>query len=649
MSEPRIDRPAAVSRPVLDEDEALRLLLRGTARETGEAFFRALVRNLAEALGTMGAWVTEYDPIARRLKAIAFHLGGEFIPWEAAIDGTPCADVVENDRLVHLPDRVLELYPAAEGMRGAGAVSYMGVPLQDVDGTVIGHLAVLDGRPMPEQPRLVAVFQLFAERASAELRRLRAERAVRDREERLAGLVHGAMDAIVELDDGLRITLVNAAAEAVFGSPAGALAGADLRGFLAPEGARRVEALARELARAEPGRQSAWIAEGLRARRADGREFSAEATLSCHHRAGRLFHTLILRDVDQRLAAEARIRDLARQTSYLREELRELARFDEILGQSPALVAVLHEVEQVARTDASVLVLGETGTGKELVARAIHAASGRRDGPLVRLNCAAIPAALIESELFGHEKGAFTGATERREGRFALADGGTIFLDEIGELSSELQAKLLRVLQEGEFEPVGGSRTRKVDVRVVSATNRDLAAMMRDGRFREDLFYRLSVFPLRLPPLRERGDDVVLLAEHFASGLARKLGRAIAPLDERGKQRLRAYDWPGNVRELANVIERAAITARDGRLDLDRALPGVDPAAVRAVPAAEAPAGARIRTVAEMEADERENLRLALRACDWKVSGAGGAADRLGMKPSTLASRMKALGLRRPV
>jgi transcriptional regulator with GAF, ATPase, and Fis domain len=309
---------------------------------------------------------------------------------------------------------------------------------------------------------------------------------------------------------------------------------------------------------------------------------------------------------------------------------------------------VLHDVEKVAATDASVLVLGETGTGKELVARAIHQASARRDGPLVRLNCAAIPAALIESELFGHEKGAFTGATERREGRFSLADGGTIFLDEIGELSAELQAKLLRVLQEGEFEPVGGSKTRKVDVRVISATNRDLAAMRKEGRFREDLYYRLSVFPLRLPPLRERGDDVVLLADHFARKFARKLGREPILLTESCRMRLRAYDWPGNVRELANVIERALITARGGRLNLDCAVPPPDPGVPRAFAAAESAGESEIRTVAEMESLERENLRLALAKSDWKVSGAGGAAERLGMKPTTLNSRMKALGLRRP-
>jgi PAS domain S-box-containing protein len=639
-----MDVPSPVSRPILDQDAALRFLLQGAARETGEAFFKTLVQNLAEALGTFGAWVTEYDPAARRLRALAFHLDGDFIAWEAAIDGTPCAEVVVNARPVLISDRAFELYPGDPELRQTKAVSYLGVPLQDPDGTVIGHLAVLDTRPMPEDPRIFALLQLFAERASAELLRLKAEREIKDREERLAGLFGGAMDAILELDRVLRVTLANRSAELVLGGPGGAsLVGLDFRKLLAEEDARRIESLAAELASAEPERRSSWIPGVLRARSIDGREVAAEATLACHHRAGEVFHTLILRDLRERLAAQARIRSLDSEAHYLREELRELASFEEILGRSPALVAVLREIEQVAETDASVLVLGETGTGKELVARAIHRASRRRGKPLVRLNCAAIPANLIESELFGHEKGAFTGAVERREGRFALADRGTIFLDEIGELSPELQAKLLRVLQEGELEPVGSSKTVKVDVRVISATHRDLTAMRKEGTFREDLFYRLGVYPLRVPPLRERGDDVVLLAEHFARKHAKKLGREPARLTDACRTRLRRYDWPGNVRELANVIERAVITSRDGRLDLDRAIPSNESTAPVATDEL------RVRTAAEIESLERENLRRALEASGWKVSGAGGAAERLGLKPTTLSSRMRALGIQKPV
>jgi transcriptional regulator with GAF, ATPase, and Fis domain len=308
---------------------------------------------------------------------------------------------------------------------------------------------------------------------------------------------------------------------------------------------------------------------------------------------------------------------------------------------------VLRDMAQVAATDATVLIMGETGTGKELVARAVHAASHRRDRPLVTVNCAAIPATLIESELFGHEAGAFTGATRKREGRFAMADKGTIFLDEIGELPLDLQSKLLRVLQEGEFDPVGSSSTKKVDVRVLAATNRNLETAVRKGTFREDLYYRLNVFPLRLPPLRERGDDVVRLASAFARRFASRMGRAVEPLTGECVQRLKGYHWPGNVRELRNVIERAVITATDGRLNLDRALP--EEASTEHSSLGESFSKSdRIRTAREFEELERTNILRALEAAGWKVSGERGAAKLLGINASTLSSRMKALKIEKP-
>jgi transcriptional regulator with GAF, ATPase, and Fis domain len=281
-----------------------------------------------------------------------------------------------------------------------------------------------------------------------------------------------------------------------------------------------------------------------------------------------------------------------------------------------------------------------------LFARAIHAASRRRDEPLVTVNCAAIPTALMESEFFGHERGAFTGATTKREGRFALADGGTLFLDEVGELPLDLQGKLLRVLQEGTFEPVGSSVTRKADVRIVAATNRDLLQEVKEGRFREDLYYRLNVFPLRLPPLRERVDDIPILAEAFAKRFGRRMGRKLSPLTPDCVRRLQACAWPGNVRELENVIERAVITAQNGRLNLERALPA-HPVAP-AVPNVTADdAEPRILNAAELEAIERINLERALAAANGKISGANGAAEILGLPASTVSSRMKALGIQR--
>ena len=624
---------------------ALHVVLQGTASETGERFFKALVENLARALGTRGAWVTELLPAERRLRALAFWMGGEWVPhWEQAIDGTPCQVVVEERRLVHYPDRILDLYPGDPGLRDNRAVSYLGVPLADLDGTILGHLAVLDDKPMPEDPVRQTLFEIFAGRAAAELRRLRAEREVEAREGQLARLFESTMDAIVQLDDELRVVQMNPAAERTFELPAEQARGLALSRLASAEDTAKLTALCRELPGRPAPERSVWVPGGLSGRTAGGTAFPAEATLSLFEQGGRRHFTLILRSVNERLEAERRIVSLTDEAEYLRSELRQLGRSGQITGRSERLVQVLTELRQVAPADTTVLILGETGTGKELFARALHEASRRRDRPLVRVNCAAIPAALIESEFFGHERGAFTGATARRDGRFTLADGGTLFLDEVGEIPIDLQGKLLRVLQEGEFEPVGSSRTRKVDVRVLAATNRDLGKAVAEGKFREDLFYRLSVFPLTLPPLRERGDDVVLLAEEFARQFAARAGRQLAPLGSDGAARLRAYSWPGNVRELQNVIERAVITARGGQLNLDRALPAASAAdeGARTLPEASG-----VLTTQELARLERDNLRRALEATGWQIAGDSGAARLLGMAPSTLASRIKALGLRR--
>jgi len=636
--------PPAPPLPDASVQAALQAIFQGTASQTGEGFFKALVENLARALGTRGAWITEFDPRTRRLKALAFWMGGEWIEgFEQPVDGTPCEVVIENRRLVHYPDRILELYPDEPNARAMGAVSYMGVPLQDLDGSVLGHLAIMDINPMPEHPVRLTLFEIFAARAAAELRRLRAERGVRAREAQLAGLVASALDAIVQLDGELRVTRMNPAAERTFERPAEHARGIPLSALVSPDDASRLQALSRALGERPPSERSAWVPGGFTGLTAGGSTFRAEATLSLFELDGQQHLTLILRNVDERLEAERRIVSLTEEAEFLRTELRELGRSLEILGQSERLRHVLTEVQQVAPTDSTVLLLGETGTGKELFARAIHEASRRRGKPLVKVNCAAIPGSLIESEFFGHERGAFTGATTRRDGRFTLADGGTIFLDEVGEIPLELQGKLLRVLQEGEFEPVGSSRTRTVNVRVVAATNRELGRAVAEGKFREDLFYRLSVFPLTLPPLRERGDDVVLLAEEFARQFAARTGRRLAPLGPEARARLREYSWPGNVRELQNVIERAVITAREGQLNLDRALPeNVADGGGTRIPD---PPG--VLTAHELARLERENIRRALEATDWQIAGEGGAARLLGVAPSTLASRVKALRLRR--
>jgi DNA-binding NtrC family response regulator len=307
-----------------------------------------------------------------------------------------------------------------------------------------------------------------------------------------------------------------------------------------------------------------------------------------------------------------------------------------LIGESAALRRVREQIAQVAPTDSTVLIQGETGTGKELVARAIHEQSARRERPLIKINCAALPRELVESELFGHEKGAFTGAIQLRRGRFELADGGTLFLDEVGELPLETQPKLLRVLQEREFERVGGARSLRADVRVVAATNRDLHAEVRANRFRADLYFRLDVFPIDLPPLRERRDDVPHLLRHFASRTARRLGRAIDGLSPAFIERARAYDWPGNIRELENLVERALIMTRGGVLDASELF---------AAPAV----AARVEATGDgtLEEVERAHISRVLEETSWTVEGDRGAARRLGLNPSTLRGRMRKLGIRK--
>ena len=631
----------------IDLEIALKQILEGTATETGEQFFQALVKNLASALKTHGAWVTEYFPESRRLKALAFWMGGQWLKdWEMVINGTPCERVIEERCFIHIPDNLLDIYGDDPDVKAVGAASYMGMPLLDLDGKILGHLAVLDLRPMPPEPKAQALFQIFAARAAAELRRMRAEAQVREREHKLNRLVGSAMDAIIELDQHLKINQVNPAAEKVLGASAMVLTGEIFTHFLAPDSREKLARLIIDLDTRPEGQRSVWIGGGLTATAHSGEIFEAEATLSRFDQKREPFYTLVLRNVNDRLQAERKIESLTIEAEYLRQELNELIGTDEIIGRSDALLRVLNDVKEVAGTDATVLISGETGTGKELIARAIHLASGRRGKPLIKVNCAAIPAMLMESEFFGNEQGAFTGATKKRDGRFALAHGGTIFLDEIGELPIDLQPKLLRVIQEAEFEPVGSSQARKVDVRVIAATNRDLEKLIRAGQFREDLFYRLNVFPIKLPPLRERLDDIAMLATAFARNFARRMGRPLEPLSDDCLKRLQSYSWPGNVRELQNIIERAMITSRDGRLNLDRALP--ESAALRVgKPLQSSAAMKNVHTAKEFEELERNNIIAALEASRWKVAGQTGAAQLLGIKPTTLSSRIRALGIER--
>jgi PAS domain S-box-containing protein len=350
------------------------------------------------------------------------------------------------------------------------------------------------------------------------------------------------------------------------------------------------------------------------------------------------------KDLEGALTEVRELRDrLERENEYLLDEIEVDHNFKEIIGNSPALRQTVARFERVAQTDATVLITGETGVGKELFARAVHHSSSHTARPFVKVNCAALPENLIESELFGHEKGAFTGATSKRIGRFELADGGTLFLDEIGELPIELQPKLLRVLQEGEFERIGGTRTLRVDVRIIAATNRDLAKEVWAGNFRDDLFYRLNVFPVEVPPLRERREDIPLLVSHFVQKYSARMGRHIDHVPASAQEGLAKYEWPGNVRELENIIERGVILATDGTIRIDEALAMYPPSDGRS--ADETPTEDR----RSLEAVERDHILRVLDLTSWQIEGANGAAPILEMHANTLRSRMKKLGIRKKV
>jgi PAS domain S-box-containing protein len=631
----------------LNEDALLRHLIQGTASKTGRSFFRSLVKHLSHALGTHGAWVSELNAESNRLRALAFWLGQGYVDgYEYDLSGTPCENTIHEKTYLHIPQNVIELFPDDPDLAKLGAVSYIGFPLLDAHNKVLGNLAVIDTRPLPDSFRNLALFKIFAARATAELLRLRAEAEVRERQEKIDGLFRGAMDAIIELEENFNILLLNPAAERLLGATSADIAERPFADYLSDEDMLKVRQMVRRLTRNHLAQSSVWLSGGLTIR-AGERSIPAEATLTLFKIGDQNYYALIVRDINERYESQKRIESLREETDYLRDQIQALYDWGQIVGNSEEFRKTLQLVTEVAPTDATVLISGETGTGKELIARAIHAASLRKDRPLIVVNCAAIPETLIESEFFGHAKGAFTGATQRREGRFALADGGTIFLDEVGELNKDVQAKLLRVIQEGEFSLVGSSTIRRVDVRVIAATNRDLSKAVQEGQFRTDLFFRLSVFPIVVPPLRERGDDIVQLAEHLTRKLSARMGRTIEPLTPDLLERLKSYDWPGNIRELQNIIERGIITARHGRLNLDPALPP-KPINTAFIPEAAAAGACRPKTALEIQQLERENLLLAMQTASWRISGRRGAAHLLGIPPSTLQSKLKAYGIQRP-
>ena len=679
------DKLLALSRDVTQwkrNEQLIQAITEGTAAVTGDNFFRSLVRHLAGALQLRYAFVAECLP-NERARALAFWQDGK--PgenFEYDLRGTPCLSVAAGRACLY-PDHLQQLFPKDLGLVALQAESYHGVPVLDSTRCVIGHLVVMDDQPMREDALRRSVLETFAARAGAELERVRAYENVQFLNLELSALLdinrsigrHLNRD---ELFGALATCLKTLMPTERFGIEL-PIEGDKLHGhILTPRGegaestqftvlpargtachwvlenrAWFISASRDELRERFPvtfdvmsgaGMESLCALPLISGDRARGALFFMAAVKGAyqHLRRGLLEQVAVAVAValDDCLAHEEvrRLRDrLAEEKVYLQEEIQTEHNFEEIVGISPLIKKVFKNVETVARTGSTVLITGETGTGKELIARAIHNLSPRTTGVLVKVNCAAIPAGLIESELFGHEKGAFTGALARKIGRFELADGATIFLDEIGDLPLDLQAKLLRVLQEGEFERLGNPKTLKVDVRVIAATNRELEQLARCGGFRPDLFYRLNVFPIRLPALRERVEDIPLLIRYFVKKYGAKFGKHIDSIPQAAIETLKAYPWPGNVRELENVIERAMILTQGPQLELGEWI-------ARSAAAHGASASSSVETLEQIE---RTHILDVLNLTGWRVSGDKGAASLLGLKPTTLEARMKKLGITR--
>ncbi len=628
----------------LDEDAALRKIVEGVEAQTGEGFFRSLVRCVTEALGVAYAFVSELDAEREVFRTLAVWGHGHLLDnFELPIADTPCEGVLHGE-MAHYADHVQQRFPQDVGLKTWEAESYCGVPLVDSQGAVLGHLAIFDTKPM-RNPRGLAILRIFASRARAEVERQRVERVLRESELRYRDLYEEAPVAYWHATYEGRIDRANRAMAEMLGVSLEQIVGRTLYDFAAdtPRGKPATLALRRRFLAGEEIR-----GDEVECRHADGSPLWIQVSVSPMRDAtGRLAGGRVTA-VD--VTAQKRAEEAVRVTEYLEEEIRAVHNAGEIIGQGPALTALLEKVRLVADTDTSVLILGETGTGKELMARAVHSASRRKNRPLIKVNCAALPAGLVESELFGHEKGAFTGASERRIGRFELADGGTIFLDEIGDVTSEVQVKLLRVLQEREIERVGGSKVIHVDVRVIAATNRDLKGAVAAGKFRHDLYYRLNVFPVEMPPLRERPEDIPPLVHYFVSRSATKIGRRITRIPADTMARLGGYSWPGNVRELEHVIERAVILSPGPELRSVPDLETASPPSVKVQPAPPVSAASTTHHGGQalpLEDVERRHIISVLKQSAWRIEGPGGAARLLDLNPSTLRSRMKKLGIQR--
>ncbi len=627
--------------------------------ETGEAFFRSLVASLARALDAAYVFAGSLNPDGRTFSPLAVHGAPSAQLIELTLDDSPCA--IAAGQACSYSSGVQKLFPQDRALAALDAQGFAGAPMLDSSGRCRGLICVITRRPL-ENPRLAeALLKIFAARAATELERKNYEEALAHGEERFRTFVEHATEGVLwcKLEQPLSMDLpedqqiehfyqysyvadCNDQAAQIFGfARAEDLIGARLEVISDATFADRLRA----------GIRSGWDSSQTE-RTVHGRHILM--TRSGVIENGKLLSVwTTARDVTALKEAEAEVLRLNQQlqshveqltalqarleqdNAYLLDEIRSEHNLGEMVGSASKFRDLTERIHLVAGTSATVLISGETGTGKELVARALHDLSPRRNRPLVKVNCAAISAGLVESELFGHVKGAFTGATDRRVGRFEYADGGTLFLDEVTELPLETQAKLLRVLQEQEFEPVGSNRTLKVDVRLLAATNRNLAELVQEGRFRADLYYRLLVVPVEVPALRDRRDDIPLLAAHFVRRLSRQFGRRVERISESMLHELTSYDWPGNIRELENFLARAIVLCSGDTLNMPL---------LSSVPAA-APSAEPSRS---LESTERTHIESVLASTGWVIEGPRGAASILKINPSTLRSRMRRLRIRRP-
>jgi formate hydrogenlyase transcriptional activator len=580
---------------------------------------------------------------------------------QTARDAGLCSTAMLSQGVFHLRDAAHDERATAHSLvHDLGIRFYAGAPLRTEQGLNLGTVWVIDQKPRElasgeaEMLRALAALamnqmelRLYAEKV-AQLER--AERTIgeelREANQRLAqsdeqfrDLFEEAPIAYVHQGFDTRIYRANRTAMKILGVKPGEIEGMDGTSFWSdtPEAQRQGREAIPLMA---SGTDEKGVVLELR-RKDDGRPLWVRWWCRPEH-GGNYTRSMFIDITDQVLMEQEKAR-LEAQNAYLLDEIRTEQNFGDIIGGSSGVRKVMQQVQLVAPTDATVLITGESGTGKELVARAIHDQSARRERPLIKLNCSAVPEGLFDSEFFGHVKGAFTGALKDRPGRFELADGGTLFLDEIGEVPLAMQAKLLRVLQEQELERVGDTRTRKVNVRIIAASNRNLKKEVDEGRFRQDLFYRLSVFPIEVPPLRERREDIAPLVANFIRQSARRMNRPEPQLSKAALDRLGSYDWPGNVRELQNTVERAIILWREGPLTFDLPASPTYQNTQQPKPTADA----ALLTRDELKRQERETIINALKQTNGRVSGPGGAAKLLAMKPSTLASRISSLGINR--